>query len=139
LATAAKLLHVELNDLEVHAPPELEGAIRNAKDQGIQALYVWPNGFNFSFAKQISDIANANRLPSIYLFREGALAGGLLAYGADLNEGARRAAAYVDKILRGTPPGTLPVEQLSKYKLFINLPRRSAWTCRRRCLRSPTR
>jgi putative tryptophan/tyrosine transport system substrate-binding protein len=121
LETAAKVLHLELYDLEVHAPSELEGAIRNAKDQGIQALYIWPNGFNFSFAKQISEIANANRLPSIYLFREGALAGGLLAYGADTNEGARRVAAYVDKILRGTPPGTLPVEQLSKYKLLINL------------------
>jgi putative tryptophan/tyrosine transport system substrate-binding protein len=121
LATAAKALGVELYDLEVKAPTELEGAIRNAKDQGIQALYIWPNGFNFSFAKQISDIANANRLPSIYPFREGAMAGGLLAYGASPKGIGRRVAAYVDKILRGTPPGTLPVEQLSKYELVINL------------------
>jgi putative tryptophan/tyrosine transport system substrate-binding protein len=121
LATAAKVLGVELNDLEVQAPSELEGAIRNAKDQGTQALYIWPNGFNYSFAKQIADMANANRLPSIYPMRKGALAGGLLAYGTVLNEGGRRVAAYVDKILRGTPPGTLPVEQLSKYELLINL------------------
>jgi putative ABC transport system substrate-binding protein len=66
LTTAAKVLGVELYDLEVQAPSELEDAIRNAKHQGIQALYIWPNGFNFSFAKQISDIANANQLPSIY-------------------------------------------------------------------------
>jgi putative ABC transport system substrate-binding protein len=121
LATAAKVLGVELYDLEVKAPSELESAIRNAKDQGIQALYMWPNGFNYSFAKQIADMANANRLPSIYPMKEGALAGCLLAYGANLNEGGRRVAAYVDKILRGTPPGTLPVEQLSKYELLINL------------------
>jgi len=121
LATAAKVLGVELYDLEVQAPSELEGAIRNVKDQGIQALYIWPNGFNFSFAKQISDIANANRLPSIYPFREGVLAGGLLAYGADGKDTGRRLAAYVDKILRGTSPGTLPIEQLSKYELLINL------------------
>jgi putative ABC transport system substrate-binding protein len=121
LTTAAKVLGVELYDLEVQAPSELEDAIRNAKHQGIQALYIWPNGFNFSFAKQISDIANANQLPSIYPFREGALAGGLLSYGADLKDLGRRGAPYVDKILRGTPPGTLPVEQLSKYELLINL------------------
>ena len=93
----------------------------NAKDQGTQALYVWPSGFTFSFAKQIADIANAHGLPSCHSFREGALAGGLLAYAADLREEARRGAAYVDKILRGTPPGNLPVEQLSKYELLINL------------------
>src|SRR5258708_3285948 len=49
--------------LEIQAPAELEGVIRNAKDQGTQALYVWPSGFTFSFAKQISDIANAHGLP----------------------------------------------------------------------------
>ena len=97
LATAAKVLGVELYDLEVQAPSELEGAIRNAKDQGIQALYVWPNGFNYSFAKQISDMANTNSLPSIYPFREGALAGGLLSYGTDVKDIGRRGAAYVDR------------------------------------------
>ena len=65
--------------------------------------------------------ANANRLPSIHPLREGALGGGLLAYAADLKEEARGGAAYVDRILRGTPPGDLPVEQLSKYELLINV------------------
>jgi putative tryptophan/tyrosine transport system substrate-binding protein len=121
LATAANALGVELHDLEVQTPGDLEGSIRNAKDHGIQALYVWPSGFTFSFAKQISDVAKLNNLPSIHSFREGALAGGLLSYAADLKEEARRGAEYVDKILRGTPPGTLPVEQMSKYELLINL------------------
>ena len=55
------------------------------------------------------------------ILREGALAGGLLAYAADLTEEARRGAVYVDKILRGAAPGDLPVEQMSKYELLINL------------------
>ena len=121
LITAAKTLGVELFDLEVQASSDLEPAMLRAKDQGAQALYIWPNGFAFVFAKQISDVANANRLPSLHPFREGVLAGGLLAYAADLKEMAYRGAAYVDKILRGTPPGDLPVEQLSKYELLINL------------------
>jgi putative ABC transport system substrate-binding protein len=121
LTTAAKGLGIELHDLEIQAPAELEGAIRKAKDQGMQALYVWPSGFTLSFAKQISDTANAHGLPSCHSFREGASAGGLLSYAADLKEEARRGAAYVDKILRGTPPGILPVEQLSKYELLVNL------------------
>jgi putative ABC transport system substrate-binding protein len=121
LTTAAKSLGIELLDLEIQAPAELDGVIRNAKNQGTQALYVWPSGFTFSFVKQISDIANAHGMPSCHSFREGALAGGLLAYAADVKEMARRGAAYVDKILRGTKPGMLPVQQLTKYDLLINL------------------
>jgi putative tryptophan/tyrosine transport system substrate-binding protein len=121
LNTAASSLGIELRDLEIRAPAELEGAIRDAKNGGTQALYVWPSGFTFSFAKQISDIANAHGMPSCHSFREGALAGGLLAYAADLKEMGRGGAAYVDKILRGTQPGMLPVEQLTKYELVINL------------------
>ena len=67
------------------------GRNSNARDQSTQALYVWPNGFNYSFAKHISDLANANRLPSIYPFSEGALAGGLLSYGADVKDNRRTA------------------------------------------------
>lgn len=121
LTAAAKGLGVELSDVTVQTPSELESAIRQVKDQGAEALYVWPSGFSFSFAKEISDVANANRLPSIHSFREGALGGGLLSYAADLKEEARRGAVYVDQILRGTPPGALPVEQLSKYELLINV------------------
>ena len=121
LQAAAKALNVELADIEVRVPADLEGAVRLAKQHGAQAVYAWPSGFTFSFAKQISDTATANQLPSIHSFREGALAGGLLAYAAELREEARRGAAYVDKILRGAAPGDLPVEQMSKYELLINL------------------
>jgi putative tryptophan/tyrosine transport system substrate-binding protein len=121
LQAAAKALNVELADIEVRVLADLEGAVRLAKQHGAQAVYAWPSGFTFSFAKQISDTATANQLASIHSFREGALAGGLLAYAADTPEVARRGAAYVDKILRGAPPGDLPVEQMSKYELLINL------------------
>jgi putative ABC transport system substrate-binding protein len=121
LQAAAKALNVELADIEVRVPADLEDAISKGRQHGAQAVYAWPSGFTFSFARQISDTATANRLPSVHSFREGALAGGLLAYAADIKEEARRGAAYVDKILRGAAPGDLPVEQMSKYELLINL------------------
>jgi putative ABC transport system substrate-binding protein len=121
LQAAAKALNVELADIEVGVPADLESVVRLAKQHGAQAVYAWPSGFTFSFAKQISDAATANQLPSIHSFREGAVAGGLLTYAADTVAMARRGAAYLDKILRGAPPGDLPVEQMSKYELLINL------------------
>jgi ABC-type uncharacterized transport system substrate-binding protein len=121
LTAAAKVLSLELETVEVEAPSGLELAINAAKSRGSQAVYVWPSGFTFSFAKEISDVTTASGLPSIHFSKEGALAGGLLAYAADLKELVRHGAAYVDKILKGTPPGDLPVEQMAKYELLVNL------------------
>jgi putative ABC transport system substrate-binding protein len=121
LSAGARSLRVELDEVEVETPSAIAGVVREAKDRGAQALFAWFSGFTFSYGKQISDVANAIGLPSIYPFRESALAGGLLAYGADLKEEARRGAVYVDKILKGAQAGSLPVEQLSKYQLVINL------------------
>jgi ABC transporter substrate binding protein len=80
--------------------------MRGAKHRGAQAVYVWPGGFSYAFGKEISDFASAHGLPSIHPFREAALAGG---------------AAYVAQILKGTPAGSLPIEQMSKYELLVNL------------------
>jgi ABC-type uncharacterized transport system substrate-binding protein len=121
LKAAAKGLGVELHDIEVDAPSGLEAAMSRARERGAQAVYVWPSGFTFSLTKQISEVARANNLPSMHSFRSGALDGGLLAYATDLKEQVRRGAVYVDKILRGMPPGNLPIEQMSKYELLINL------------------
>src|ERR1700730_1140149 len=118
---AAKSLNLELHEFEAKVPSDLDTAMRSARDWGAQALYTFPGGFTFSFAKQIADAANAYHLPSANSHKEIALAGGLLAYAADLKELGRRGAWYLDKILRGTPPGMLPFEQLSKYELVINL------------------
>jgi putative tryptophan/tyrosine transport system substrate-binding protein len=121
LIAAAGAMNVELHDLGVTTPADLESAIYRAKVEGVDALYVWPSGFAFAFGKQIADFAIQHRLPSLYPFREGALSGGLLAYAADLKESARKGAAYIDKILNGARPNSLPVEQLSKYELLINV------------------
>jgi putative ABC transport system substrate-binding protein len=121
LAKAAQAFSIKLDEVEVEAPSALEKALNTVKDRGAQGLYVFLSGFTFSFAKQISEAANANRLPSIYFTKEGALTGSLLSYSLDLKEAARRGAAYADKILRGVSPGSLAVDQMSKYELVINL------------------
>ena len=121
LIAAARELNLELHDVEVVTPADLAFAIRRAKEQGAEALYVWPSGFAFSFGKQIADLAIAHRLPSLHPFREGALSGGLLAYAADLKQSAQLGAEYISKILNGAHPSGLPVQQLSKYDLLINL------------------
>ena len=71
--------------------------------------------------KKLAELALQNRLPAIFGFREFADAGGLIAYGASLREQYRRAAWFVDKILKGTSPGDLPIEQPTRFELVINL------------------
>ena len=75
----------------------------------------------FTHRVRINTLALSARLPTIYIFRENVEAGGLLSYGANLPDLYRRAAAYVDKILRGAKPADLPVEQPTKFDLVINL------------------
>ena len=69
----------------------------------------------------VAHLAAKNALPTIYMYREGPDAGGLMSYGTNLTDSWRRAASYVDKILKGAKPGDLPVEQPTKFELVINL------------------
>jgi putative tryptophan/tyrosine transport system substrate-binding protein len=121
LRASARTLGLELADIEVESLSGLEDVVRRAKERSAQAVYVWPHGFTYELAEQICNIVTANSLPSIYPYNEGVFSGCLIAYSYDVIEQARRGAAYVDKILRGAQPGSLPVEQLSKYELVINL------------------
>jgi putative ABC transport system substrate-binding protein len=121
LAGAAKQLGLEIREIEVNGPAAVEATVRRAKDQGAQALYVWPSGFTFSFGRQISEFSLTNRLPSIHGYQESVVAGGLLSFGPSVPEIARRGAVYVDKILRGARPGDLPVEQPTRFELAISL------------------
>jgi putative ABC transport system substrate-binding protein len=121
LAKAAQSLNIELREFVVLTPSDLEAAVDSAKEWGVQGLYTFSSGFTFSFGEQINKVANANGLPTVHSLIEGAAGGGLLAYAADIAEAARVGASYVDKILRGTPPGELPFAQLTKYDLLINL------------------
>src|SRR5262249_48890671 len=85
-----------------------------------EALTVAASSLAFRNRSQIASLAQKNRLPSMYGLREFADAGGLMAYGPNYAEGWRRAAAYVDKILKGAKPADLPVEQPTKFELVIN-------------------
>jgi putative tryptophan/tyrosine transport system substrate-binding protein len=74
-----------------------------------------------SYRERLAELALQHRLPGIFLLKENAEVGGLMSYGADPHDLMRRAAIYIDKILRGAKPADLPVEQASKYELVINL------------------
>ncbi len=121
MMTASSALRVELQEVLVETQNDLEPAIRQAKRQGAQALYVWPSSLTLRAGKQLGDFALTAGLPSVHPFSESAVAGGLLSYAASLTDIAKRGAVYVDKILRGSKPADLPVEQPTKFELVINL------------------
>jgi putative ABC transport system substrate-binding protein len=121
MAASAKALGIELQELHVPTLAQLTPGVRQAKSQGTQALYVWLTPLAFSSGKELADAALANGLPSIHPYVDSAVAGGLLAYAASLDNMARQGAAYVDKILRGAEPAHLPVTQPTKFDLVVNL------------------
>ena len=118
---AARSLGLELQLLEVRGPEGLERAFRAATKERAQALVVLRNPAVFNQLKRISQLAMKSRLPAIYDDREFVEAGGLMSYGTNHADLYRRAATYVDKILKGAKPSDLPVEQPMKFELVINL------------------
>jgi putative tryptophan/tyrosine transport system substrate-binding protein len=117
----AQMLHVSLAVCEVHDTTTLDAAfVRLAKDRP-DALMVPADTFLVSQRSRMAQFAIENNLPSIYTFREYIEAGGLMAYTPNYNDLFRRAASYVDKILKGAKPGELPIEQPTKFHLLINL------------------
>src|SRR5215831_192608 len=119
--TAAHALGLPLQSLEVRGPDEFDQAFAAMSREHADALVVLSNPLFFSHRRQLAELAVKHRLPAIFLFREYVEAGGLMAYGANLNAMYRRAAYYVDRILKGTKPADLPVEQPVKFELVINL------------------
>jgi putative tryptophan/tyrosine transport system substrate-binding protein len=105
---------------------DLEGAFANVKASGAAALFVTRTNVTFTAAKQIADLALAAHLPSCHAFREAVMAGGLVSYGPDRVAMARPAAAQIVKIINGTSPADIPVEQPTAYELYINLKTASA-------------
>ncbi len=118
---AARSLGLEVQSLEVRGPGDLEGAFRAAGKKRAHALVVLRNPVIFTALQQIAELAMKSRLPAIYDDREFVRAGGLMSYGTDNADLFRRAATYVDKILKGAKPADLPVEQPTKFELVINL------------------
>ena len=110
----------KLLSLEVRDPGELEGAFKTATAAKAGALLVM-GGLAFAQARQVAELAASSRLPAMYPNSVPVRAGGLISYGADLIEIWRRAAFFVDRILKGASPADLPVEQPSQFELVVNL------------------
>jgi putative ABC transport system substrate-binding protein len=104
-----------------HTPGQYADAFALIGREHPDALLVPPSGPNFANRRLIVDFAATSRLPTMFSYRESVDAGGLIAYGSDLTDLARRAAHYVDRILKGANPADLPVERASKFELGINL------------------
>ena len=119
--SAAAVLGIKLVPIEVHAPDELEAAFQTLARERADWVLVLGAALFISEPQRIAALAIAARLPSIYHFREHVEAGGLISYGFDLPANHRRAADYVDRILKGTKPSELPVEFPTKLALAINL------------------
>ncbi len=118
---AARSLGVQLQGLEVRSPNDFERAFQTATRARAGALLTLDSPFFFTHRKRIVDLAAKSRLPAVYGLTEYAEAGGLMAYGASIPDMYRRAATYVDKILKGAKPADLPVEQPTRFKLVVNL------------------
>jgi putative ABC transport system substrate-binding protein len=118
---AARSLKVRLQILEARAPTELAAAFSAVTKESADALLLLGDPMFFGERTRIVELAAKNRLPLMGGQTEYAEAGGLLAYGVDHRDSFRRAATYVDKILKGAKPGDLPVEQPTKFELVINL------------------
>ena len=118
---AARALGVSLQYVEARASGDFERAFTDITAGRGQALTVLGSAMLFSERRRLVDLAAKNRLPVVYPQREFVEAGGLMSYGPDLGDLFRRAATYVDKILKGAKPSDLPVEQPTKFELVINL------------------
>jgi putative ABC transport system substrate-binding protein len=118
---AARARGWTLLSLEVRDAGEIDAAFAKARNARASALLVFNSGLLDRQAAHIGALAAKERLPAIYGLRLYVDSGGLMAYGPDLNDNWRRAALFVDKILKGANPGELPVEQPTKFRLVINL------------------
>ena len=121
MEAAAKALGLKLISLEVRSLGDFEGAFARAKRDGAQALITGIGGLITTQRRQVLDFAAKNRLPAMYTNSEFLEAGGLMSYGPNITDLFRRAADYVDKILKGTKPADIPVEQPTKFEFVINL------------------
>ena len=118
---AARSLGVAVNFVEARPPTELEGAFSTLQINRVDAVFVLGGAAFYLNRTEIGELALRNRLPSMFQAREFVEAGGLLSYAPSTTENYRRAASFVDRILRGAKPADLPVEQPTKFELVINL------------------
>jgi putative tryptophan/tyrosine transport system substrate-binding protein len=120
IQASARTIALEVIPLEIRRGEDIVPAFEALKDRA-EALYIVIDPLTNTHRVRINTLALAERLPTMYAIREGVEAGGLMSYGPNIPDLFRRAADYVDKILRGTKPGEIPVEQPTKFDLVINL------------------
>jgi putative ABC transport system substrate-binding protein len=118
---AAQALAVKLQYLDVLSPKDIEPVFRTASNGRAEAVLVLRASIFFSHRKQIVDLAAKRQLPAMYYTTEYVEEGGLMTYGVSITDLFRRAATYVDKILKGAKPAELPIEQPTKFELVVNL------------------
>jgi ABC-type uncharacterized transport system substrate-binding protein len=121
IRSAAASLAVEIDELPITAPADIDGAIASFARKPGGGLIAIPDQLTLLNRAQIADAAAAHRLPSIYSYRIAVADGGLMSYGANVPLSFRQAATYVDRIFKGAVPGEMPVESPTKYELIINL------------------
>jgi putative ABC transport system substrate-binding protein len=119
--TPARVLGLQLHSMEVRSANDFDKAFEEATRARVGALAVMPDPLFAGNLKRIADFAAKGRLPSIFHLREFVDSGGLMTYGPDRSDMFRRTATFVDKILKGTKPADLPVEQPTKFEFIINL------------------
>jgi putative ABC transport system substrate-binding protein len=127
---AAAALGLDLEPLEVRSPADIEASFAKMTEARPDALIVLQDALTLQHRKEIIDFTIAKRLPGMFVAREWVAAGGLMSYGENLAEMYRRGAYFVDKILKGAKPADLPVEQVTKFELILNLKTAKAmgWT-----------
>jgi len=118
---SAQKLGMKARSWDIRNTSELDQSLRDTVNARVNALAIMPNPVFVINLKRIADFALAERLPSMFHLREFAAVGGLMSYGVDRNDLFRRAASYVDKILKGARPADLPIEQPTKFELVVNL------------------
>jgi ABC-type uncharacterized transport system substrate-binding protein len=118
---AGRTLGIEVQSLEVRGPDDFDGAFEAVRRSRPDALITVEDPLTGSHRKLIADFAAGHQLPALHGLREYVAAGGLMSYGAHLPDLHRRAAGYVDKILKGAKPADLPVQQPTKFELVLNL------------------
>jgi putative ABC transport system substrate-binding protein len=119
--SAGRKLGVKLSSQEVRAPKDFDAAFAEIAEQRPQVLLVVQDALTLEYRKEIIDFALRSKLPSMFVGKEWVEEGGLMSYGDRLPERYRRAADLVDKVLRGTKPADIPVEQPTTFELAVNL------------------
>jgi putative ABC transport system substrate-binding protein len=118
---AARALNLEVHPVEFRTSGEIGPAIAGIARMNVQAIAAVGSTLLTAHSKEVVAAVDKLRLPAIYANSDFAYAGGLMAYAANLSDGFRQTATYVDKILKGTKPGEIPIEQPNKVELVINL------------------